>query len=205
MTRNWIPLRQVEGTASRQAHVRLPEGTYEREISKEGFFGPSAQFHHKHKPTDWVEFDGAIRPRAFDLNRLATARPSPWNAELVMANPHLQMRIWKLDKPMAKLARNSDGDQLLFIHEGEGALFCDYGHLDYRDGDYLVIPRGTMWRLSPTRPTLSLMVEATNDISPCRRKAWSAGTRSSIRRSSTRPGSTMPSAPSRTSVPGRCR
>jgi len=61
MAKNWIPLRQVEGTASRQAHVRLPEGTYEREISKEGFFGPSAQFHHKHKPTDWVEFDGAIR------------------------------------------------------------------------------------------------------------------------------------------------
>jgi len=80
-----------------------------------------------------------------------------------MANPHLQMRIWKLDKPMAELARNSDGDQLLFVHEGEGALFCDYGHLDYRDGDYLVIPRGTMWRLSPTKPTTSLMVEATND------------------------------------------
>ena len=82
MTKNWIPLRQVEGTASRQAHVRLPEGTYEREISKEGFFGPSAQFHHKHKPTDWVEFDGAIRPRAFDLNKLVTGKQSPWNAEL---------------------------------------------------------------------------------------------------------------------------
>ena len=66
MAKNWIPLRQVEGTASRQAHVRLPEGTYEREISKEGFFGPSAQFHHKHKPTDWVEFDGAILFEAKD-------------------------------------------------------------------------------------------------------------------------------------------
>jgi homogentisate 1,2-dioxygenase len=163
MAKNWIPLRQVEGTASRQAHVRLPEGTYEREISKEGFFGPSAQFHHKHKPTDWVEFDGAIRPRAFDLHKLAVGHANPWQAELVMANPHLQMRIWKLDQPMTELARNSDGDQLLFVHEGEGALFCDYGHLDYRDGDYLVIPRGTMWRLSPTKPTLSLMVEATND------------------------------------------
>ena len=71
MPRNWIRLRQVEGTASRQAHVRLPEGTFEREISKEGFFGPSAQFHHKHKPTDWVAFEGPIRPRAFDMNKLA--------------------------------------------------------------------------------------------------------------------------------------
>ena len=30
MSKNWIPLRQVEGTASRQAHVRLPEGTFEQ-------------------------------------------------------------------------------------------------------------------------------------------------------------------------------
>ena len=41
------------------------------------------------------------------------------------------MRIWKLEQPMTELARNSDGDELLFIHEGAGELFCDYGHLDY--------------------------------------------------------------------------
>ena len=98
MTKNWIPLRQVEGTASRQAHVRLPEGTYEREISKEGFFGPSAQFHHKHKPTDWVEFDGAIRPRAFDLNKLAGGKGNPWAAQPVLNNGHVQVRssCWAL-------------------------------------------------------------------------------------------------------------
>ena len=130
MSKNWIPLRQVEGIASRQAHVRLPEGTYEREIGKEGFFGPSAQFHHRHKPTDWIAFDGAIRPRAFDLGKLAAAATSPWQAQLVMSNPHLQMRMWRLDEPMSELARNSDGDQLLFIHEGEGARYGDYGHFD---------------------------------------------------------------------------
>src|ERR1041385_3094506 len=107
MTKNWIPLRQVEGTASRQAHVRLPEGTYEREISKEGFFGPSAQFHHKHKPTDWVELEGSIRPRGVDMNKLAKSVSSPWKSQLVMDNAHLQMRIWKLDAAMAELARNS--------------------------------------------------------------------------------------------------
>lgn len=163
MTRNWIPLRQVEGTASRQAHVRLPAGTYEREISKEGFFGPSAQFHHRHKPTDWTGFEGPIRPRAFDLNKLVTVKAGPWQAEPVMGNPHLQMHVWKLDQPMTTLARDSDGDLLLFVHEGAGELYCDYGRLEYRDGDYIVIPRGTMWRLSPTQPTVSLMIEATND------------------------------------------
>ena len=177
MAKNWIPLRQVEGTASRQAHVRLPEGTYEREISKEGFFGPSAQFHHKHKPTDWVEFDGAIRPRAFDLHKLAVGHANPWQAELVMANPHLQMRIWKLDQPMTELARNSDGDQLLFVHEGEGALFCDYGHLDYRDGDYLVIPRGTYFVRSSARSASLVRVALTRPFKQIRSGPGGRGSR----------------------------
>ena len=163
MSKNWIPLRQHEGTASRQAHVRLPEGTYEREVSKEGFFGPSAQFHHRHKPTDWGAFEGPIRPRAFDLGKLAVDMNSPWSAQAVMSNAHMQMRIWRLEGAMTDLARNGDGDELLFVHAGEGALFCDYGHLDYREGDYLVIPRGTMWRLEPRTPTVCLMIEATND------------------------------------------
>eukprot|EP01041_Mallomonas_annulata_P040653 gene40653-64590_t len=38
---DWIPVRAAQGVHSRQAHADLPEGTYEREISKEGFFGPA--------------------------------------------------------------------------------------------------------------------------------------------------------------------
>jgi len=161
--KNWIPLQRVEGTASRQAHVRLPQGTYEREISKEGFYGPSAQFHHPHKPTDWIDFEGPIRPRAFDLNVLAVGQSSPWSAQAVLSNAACSMRIWRLEQAMPALARNSDGDDLLFVHEGAGHLFCDYGHLEYRDGDYLMIPRGTMWRLEPAQSTTLLMIEATND------------------------------------------
>ena len=63
---------------------------------------------------------------------------------------------------MESLARNGDGDQLLFIHTGAGSLFCDFGHLAYEAGDYIVLPRGTMWRLSPTSETSVLMIEATN-------------------------------------------
>ena len=163
MAKNWIPVSKVEGTASRQAHVALPAGTYEREISKEGFFGPSAQFHHAHKPTDWIGFDGPIRPRAFDLNLLATSKTSPWAAQDVLKNDSCHMRIWRLDTAMPDLARNADGDDLLFVHEGSGDLFCDYGRMTYRDGDYLVIPRGTMWRIEPSASSLFLMVEATND------------------------------------------
>jgi len=69
MAKNWIPLRQVEGTASRQAHVRLPEGTYEREISKEGFFGPATHMYHRHAPTGWRHWEGPLRPRAYERRR----------------------------------------------------------------------------------------------------------------------------------------
>jgi homogentisate 1,2-dioxygenase len=64
---------------------------------------------------------------------------------------------------MDHLARNADGDELIFVHEGAGALFCDYGHLEVRDGDYIVLPRGTMWRIEAREPVTALLVEATND------------------------------------------
>ena len=70
--------------------------------------------------------------------------------------------LWKLAAPMPALARNADGDQLLFVHSGEGDLFCDYGRLPFEAGDYLYLPRGTMWRLSPRDGAAVLMIEATN-------------------------------------------
>ena len=41
-----LPIQGSGGRHSRQAHADLPEGTYEREMSKEGFFGPAAFLYH---------------------------------------------------------------------------------------------------------------------------------------------------------------
>ncbi len=161
--RKWIPLPRIEGTTSRQAHADAPEGTYERELGREGFFGPSTQMHHRHPPTGWAAIDGPLRPRAFDLGALDARARSPWQAPAVMANEHLAIRFWRLDAAMDHLARNGDGDELIFIHEGAGDLYCDYGRLAFRDGDYIVLPRGTMWRLEPSAPVAALLIEATND------------------------------------------
>lgn len=162
MARNWIPVRGAQGQHSRQAHADMPPGTYEREMSKEGFFGPAAFLHHRHPPTGWVDFEGPLRPRAFDLARLEEAATSPWIAPVILHNAATEVRFWKLSAPMADLARNGDGDQLLFIHQGEGELFCDFGRLVYAAGDYLYLPRGTLWRLHPASPTAILMIQATN-------------------------------------------
>ena len=161
--KNWISFPRVEGLASRQAHADLPPGTYEREMGKEGFFGPSTQLYHAHPPTAWTSWEGPLRPRAFDLAKINAIAASPWEADAVLSNAHLRFRQWRTEGRMDRLVRNGDGDELIFIHEGAGSLFCDFGHLRFRDGDYIVLPRGTMWRFECDAPVTAILIEATND------------------------------------------
>ena len=160
MSRNWISFPRSQGEASRQAHCDLPDGSYERELGREGFFGPATHMYHRHRPTDWLRFEGEMKPRAFDTTHLGSQGPSPWDASELLSNAHVRLRIWTMQDSMNRLARNADGDELLFIHQGEGHLFCDYGHLEVRAGDYVVIPRSTMWRLESPAPMNILMIEA---------------------------------------------
>ena len=153
---------RVEGRASRQAHADLPPGTYEREMSKEGFFGPAAFFHHRHPPTGWSSFEGPLSPHAFDLTKLEAVAAHPWSAPDLLFNANCRLRFWLMAGRMDALARNADGDELLFVHQGRGDLFCDFGHLAFEAGDYIVLPRGTMWRLDCAEPAQLLMIEATN-------------------------------------------
>jgi homogentisate 1,2-dioxygenase len=161
MSRKWISVSRVEGQSSRQAHADLPPGTFERELGKEGFFGPAAHMYHPHPPTAWTSFEGPLQPRAFDTNKFASQGQSPWQAHAILHNAHCQMRSLKLQTAMDHLVRNSDGDELLFIHNGAGELFCDYGHLRIAAGDYVVLPRGTMWRITPTEIMDIILIEAT--------------------------------------------
>ena len=45
--------------------------------------------------------------------------------------------------------RNGEGDEVIFVHEGSGTLETIFGDLPYKDGDYVVIPRGTTYRFRP--------------------------------------------------------
>jgi homogentisate 1,2-dioxygenase len=161
--KNWISLPRIEGITSRQAHADLPPGTYERELGKEGFFGPATHMYHAHPPTGWTSWEGPLRPRAFDLTRIHAVTSSPWEAAEILSNGNLRLRQWCAEESMDHLARNGDGDELLFVHEGAGDLFCDYGHLAFREGDYILLPRGTMWRIECSEPATMLLLEATND------------------------------------------
>ena len=160
--KNWIEFPRSEGQTSHQAHADLPSGTFEREIGRDGFFGPAAHLYHKHAPTGWVSFEGPLRPRAFNAVGAAQEGCAIFAAPKLLSNAHMKLRIWSCERAMRALARNADGDDLLFIHEGAGELFCDFGHLPYRDGDYVLLPRGTMWRIEPRTRTTMLLIEAAN-------------------------------------------
>ena len=159
--KNWINFPRMEGNTSRQAHADFPDDTYEREMGKEGFFGPATHFYHRHPPTGWSEFQGPLRPHAFDSTQMTHSGNSPWNHKPILQNRDSLVALWTCSEAMDHLVRNADGDQLLFVHNGRGHLFCDFGHLEIRDGDYIVLPRGTLWRLEPEEPLELLMVEAT--------------------------------------------
>ncbi len=160
-----IVLPRSEGMVSRQAHVDVPDGSYEREVGREGFFGAATHFYHRHPPTSWTGIEGPLRPRAFDTNQLdqggEATEIGPLSAPVLAANAFASVRLWRCRQSMSQLARNADGDDLLFVHQGCGELMCDYGHLSFRDGDYVLIPRGTQWRIEVANPATLLMIEAT--------------------------------------------
>ncbi len=162
MSKKWISHPRIEGVTSRQAHCDLPPGSYEREIGKEGFFGPATHMYHRHPPTAWLRMEGDLKPRAFDTTHWANYGASPWDARHLLHNAHVKFRIWEMGQSMDHLARNADGDELLFVHSGSGHLYCDYGHLEFRDGDYIMLPRSTMWRMESDGPVSLLLIEATN-------------------------------------------
>ena len=48
--------------------------------------------------------------------------------------------------------RNGEGDEVVFVHEGSGTLETVFGDVPYKDGDYVVLPRGTTYRFVPSDP-----------------------------------------------------
>ena len=153
----------VQGRVARQAHVALPEGTVEEEYAREGFFGRYAHLYREHAPVGWTRIEGPLRPRLFDV---AATPVDDYLASrvVVLSNADCRVAMAAIREPMPYLFRNADGDELLFVHAGAGRIETDFGPLAYETGDYLVIPRGTMYRLAPTSVTRLLIVETTSEL-----------------------------------------
>lgn len=149
----------VRGVTSRQAHVGLPPGTVEEEHGRSGFYGPASHLYRLHAPTDWLSVEGPAAHHAYDTTVL-TGDDDLWPT-LILGNHQVSIAWHRMAAGgREEFLRDADGDQLFFVHAGAGRLRTEYGPLDYRVGDYLVVPRGTTYRFEAAALTELLVVES---------------------------------------------
>ncbi|MGE0324959.1 MAG: homogentisate 1,2-dioxygenase [Polyangiaceae bacterium] len=161
----------TRGRVTRQAHVDIPSGTVEEEFGRGGFFGRAAHLYRSAPPVNWSSVSEGLRPRAMNLRELGglnagEGQPREWldSRIAVLENSDARIAFSRLTGEMQHCFRNADADELLFVHAGRGTLLSDFGALDYETGDYLLIPRGTTYRLAPKDLTHCLVLESRGEL-----------------------------------------
>lgn len=157
----------VRGITAKQAHVGIPDGTVEEEYARNGFFGKYAHFYRSHPPTAWTRIEGPLKPRAFDpVMRGSSDSSDYWQSRLpLLSNQDVSISLFPLERPMTYFFRNADADELFFVHQGQRRLETDFGELAYETGDYLLIPRGTVYRYTPSQKSRFLLVQSFSELS----------------------------------------
>jgi homogentisate 1,2-dioxygenase len=160
----------------RHTQFRKPDGgLYAEELfGEEGFSGVYSLLYHQHPPTrvTRIERHGAVcreewpqethRHHHVKSRDVEPGGDAVSGRKLMFFNNDCAMSVVRPAADMGYFYRNSMGDELLFVHEGEGTLETTFGSLPYGPGDYLLIPRGTTWRIQPSAayPQRMLVVEA---------------------------------------------
>ncbi len=140
---------------------RKPDGGLytEQLFSTRGFSGPMSTLYHVNMPTEvsgW-EDRGSVAPtylpeEPLRHRHLKTARLKPCGDAVSGRIPLMgnQDVIWSqavVADQMETYYKNADGDECLFVHDGSGTMESLFGTITFRPGDYLVIPRGTIYKL----------------------------------------------------------
>lgn len=159
----------VRGVTAKQAHVGIPDGTIEEEYARNGFFGGYAHLYRTQPLTDWTRIDGPLKPRAYDLRSPSVLQQAPSTDYIARRKPYLynddvRLSFFPLSQAMPYYFRNADADEVFFIHAGQGRMETDFGPVDYAQGDYIVVPRGTLYRLEPTASSEILLIESFSEI-----------------------------------------
>jgi homogentisate 1,2-dioxygenase len=168
----------------RHTQFRRPDGQlYAEELfGTQGFAGVSSLLYHYHPPTRVTEFHpaGTCAPEAWPQathrhHHLRTAgvesHGDPITARRVLLfNADVAIGVAAPDAPMGYFYRNARADEILFVHAGTGVLRSVFGNLPFRAHDYLVIPRGTTYRLDlDAGPHRFLFVESNGPVEIPRR------------------------------------
>ena len=131
----------------------------EEVLGFEGFSGNESILYHLFSPCRIKQVE-AFEPIARDewvpdthVHRLTDTNPvvpgGDWldGRRLLQFNDDIEVSICVPIEGRAGFYRNGEGDEVLFIHEGTGTVETIFGDVPYRPHDYVVIPRGTTYRI----------------------------------------------------------
>lgn len=174
-----MPFYQRRGSIPPQRHIqsRDQQGRlhWEELVSREGFSGIYSNVYHLNPPTA-VEKVGLFQatPREswssehrhhhFETGRLDLAGDAVnarvtlfFNRDVIISKAHVE-------DSMTYLTRNGHHDEAIFIHQGAGVLHSNFGRLELKPGDYLVIPRGVIWQLEVEEAMRQLVIETSGGL-----------------------------------------
>ena len=162
-----------------------PEGGiyYEQLFGTEGFHGLSSLLYHTHRPTMISSYGQTIdlKPKAAIENNIKSRMLEGFNIKAkddylkartpVLFNDDVQIDIASPKKGTINyFYKNSDSDEILFIQKGSGILKTLFGELKFNYADYLVIPRGTIYKVEfETSDNKLLVIESKSPIVTPRR------------------------------------
>ncbi|SFW23482.1 homogentisate 1,2-dioxygenase [Chitinophaga sancti] len=152
------------GTIPHKRHTqfRKPDGSLyaEQLFSTEGFSSNSTLLYHCHPPTEIVKVDTPfsvapkvaeekmLKHRSFQGFNIMPKKDFLQSRKPVLVNSDLHIVLAAPQESMtAYFYKNADADEMIFVHEGSGTLHTQYGQLKFGYGDYLVIPRGTIYQI----------------------------------------------------------
>lgn len=128
-------------------------------VSTEGFSDVYSLVYHLHPPTNVLEIDDAysVAPKVAIAHNMQhrsfqayKAKPKDDYLESrvpILVNNDVYIHVAAPKKSMTDyFFKNSQADEVIFVHEGEGVLRTIYGDLKFGYGDHLVIPRGTIYQ-----------------------------------------------------------
>jgi homogentisate 1,2-dioxygenase len=147
----------------RHIQFRQPDGSLYAEelVSSHGFSGIYSNLYHIVPPTQVTEV-GEPLPYGFELlkdrallqTHLQTSRAKRTGVDFLesrktlLANQDVTLSICNPSSTdMDYFYKNGEADEVLFVHDGSGYLDSQFGRLHFRQGDYVVIPRTTIYQL----------------------------------------------------------
>jgi len=147
----------------RHTQFHKPDGSLysEQLFSTEGFSNDYSLLYHVYPPTQIIKTEKPVNVapqvaeekmlshRSFEGFRIRPEDDYLDSRMPVLVNNDVHIVLAAPRKGMEDyFFKNADADEMIFVHEGSGVLKTMYGELSFGYGDYLVIPRGTIYQVS---------------------------------------------------------